>query len=165
MARTFNCREKNTGHEQSVMACEQMIPNNVPWWIQLFDYLAPHWWGISAITIAPLVGFAATRRYRVHSTSNPSNFQLASISGTVTFVLSLLMWWKGYRDIEGAVLVAIIMGIGYPIAFTAIMGVMHKWWPWGFERLSGQSAGAARTTANDKGKSGMKSGNSFFPRW
>ena len=39
-----------------------MIPNSTPWWIQLFDYLGPHWWGISAIIIAPLVGYAATRR-------------------------------------------------------------------------------------------------------
>ena len=145
------------------MAGEYMIPNSSPWWIQLFDYLGPHWWGISAIIIAPLVGYAATRRYKAHSGCSPSNFQLAAISGTVTFVLSLLMWWKGYRDIEGAVLVAIIMGIGYPIAFTAIMGVMYKWWPWGFERLSGRSINAVKTPGNGKG--GMKPGNTFFPRW
>ena len=84
-------------------------------------------------------------------------------------MLSLLMWWKGYRDIEGAVLVAIIMGIGYPIAFTAIMGVMYKWWPWGFERLSGRSINAVETlgpgNGNGNGKGGMKPGNTFFPRW
>ena len=142
-----------------------MISNSTAWWLQFFDYLAPHWWGISAITVAPLVGFAAARRYRVHSAGNPSNFRLASISGTVTFVLSLLMWWKGYRDIEGALLVAIIMGTGYPIAFTAIMGVMHKWWPWGFERLSGPPADAAKIMGKDNGKSGKKPGNPFFPRW
>ena len=147
------------------MAGEYMIPNSASWWIQLFDYLAPHWWGISAIIIAPLVGYAATRRYKVHSGCSPSNFRLAAISGTVTFVLSLLMWWKGYRDIEGAVLVAIIMGIGYPIAFTAIMGFMYTWWPWGYERLSGRSANAVETPGNGNGKGGMKPGNTFFPRW
>ena len=139
-----------------------MTQSSTTWWIQLFDYLAPHWWGISAIVVAPLTGYAAARRFRVHSRSEPSKLQLAAVSGTVTFVLSLLMWWKGYRDLEGALLVAVIMGIGYPVAFTAIMGAFHKWWPWGYERLRGRPAGGG--SAPD-GSSSAQSGNGFFPRW
>lgn len=140
-----------------------MTQSSTTWWIQLFDYLSPHWWGIAAIAIAPLTGYAAARRYRTHSRREPSNLQLAAISATVTFLLSMLMWWKGYRDFEGAVLVAIVMGIGYPIAFTAIMGAFYKWWPWGYERLSGRTAGAADKP--DNGGSSGKSGNTLLPRW
>ena len=140
-----------------------MTQSSTTWWIQVFDYLAPHWWGIAAIAVAPLTGYAAARRFRAHARREPGNLALAAVSGTVTFVLSLLMWWKGYRDIEGAVLIAVIMGIGYPVAFTAIMGAFHRWWPWGYERLSGRPAAGAERPAT--GADPAQSGNTFFPRW
>lgn len=138
-----------------------MVQTSAPWWIQVFDYLAPHWWGIAAVLVAPLVGYAATQRFRTHARYRPSGFQLATVSGMVTFTLSFLMWWKGYRDPEGALLVAIIMGLGYPIVFTGIMGAMKRWWPWGYERLRARPPADAKTNGNDNGGPDKP----FFPRW
>ena len=150
MARISSCPGNHTGRDMSDMYDGYMYPAPTPWWMLLFERLEPHWWGICAILVAPLVGYAAVRRYKAHCKRSPGNFRLAAISGTVTFLFSFLMWWKGYRDLEGALLIAVSVGTGYPIVVTAIMGIVHRWWPWGYQRLGGSSAGAAKTAADGK---------------
>ena len=146
-----------------------IIQSSPPWWVQVFEYLGPHWWGIAAILVAPIVGYAATQRFKAHAEKKPSNFQLAAVSGLVTFVLSFLMWWKGYRDAEGALIVAIMLGMGYPIIFTMLMGAAKKWWPWGYERLRGRHADEVKSDDHDNGDNDKTQPRdkekTFFPRW
>ena len=99
-----------------------------PWYVKYF-------WQILAIGIAPVFGFALAQKVKRALRRKPSGFVIAQIAGIATALFATAAWWKASRDVEGAILIGVLIGVLQPIVIWIWFQVAKRFAPESYENL------------------------------